>query len=50
MASEEKVEHDCIICASVLGTNGGILTLLCGELPKHSMTPASPELACSCNS
>ncbi|CAL8462751.1 g2284 [Coccomyxa elongata] len=31
MTSEDKVEHDCIICASVLGTNGGTLTLLCGH-------------------
>ncbi|BDA50843.1 hypothetical protein COCOBI_17-0610 [Coccomyxa sp. Obi] len=31
MTNEEKVEHDCIICASVLGTNGGTLTLLCGH-------------------
>ena len=31
MAAHEKEMHDCIICASALGTNGGTLTLLCGE-------------------
>ena len=31
MAAHEKEAHDCIICASALGTNGGTLTLLCGE-------------------
>ncbi len=47
MAAHEKETHDCIICASALGTNGGTLTLLCGEslhcvqrqapLPPHGM-------------
>ena len=26
----DKAELDCVICAGALGSNGGILTLLCG--------------------
>lgn len=50
MASKEKVEHDCIICASVLGTNGGTLTLLCGKqhnLRAHHSIPLQGNACCS---
>ena len=30
-SSDTMEQHDCVICASALGTNGGTLTLLCGD-------------------
>ena len=29
---DDKVAHDCVICTGTLGSNGGTLTLLCGEV------------------
>lgn len=37
MATEDKGGHDCVICASALGSNGGTLTLLCGAPLSHML-------------